>query len=209
MGVKERRERERIRRSNDIIDAAESVLFEKGLHNTTMEDIAKKAELGKATLYVYYKSKDEILLAIQARALQLLAKQFRQTIAAIPEASGLEQVRAIGYAYFQFAKDFPNYYNYISLFEAVQTKVSIEQSMRNVRKVDEVFIASIRKGQADGSINADMKAEAIAKMLWGVSNGLLQMMAIKGEMLAEYYDLQEEDFVEHFFQLIENGVRPR
>ena len=45
MGVIERREREREQRRNDIIDAAEKVFFSKGRDKTSMDDIAREAEL--------------------------------------------------------------------------------------------------------------------------------------------------------------------
>ncbi len=76
MGVQERRQREKIKRNNQIVDAAEQVIFAKGIHKATMDDIAKEAELGKGTLYGYYKSKAEILLAINERASRKLAELF-------------------------------------------------------------------------------------------------------------------------------------
>ena len=47
----------------DILRAAEALFQKWGLKKTTMEDIAKEAGKGKSTLYYYFKSKAEILLA--------------------------------------------------------------------------------------------------------------------------------------------------
>ena len=43
-----------------ILDTAEKLFSEKGIRQTTMDDIAKAADYSKSTLYVYFKSKDEI-----------------------------------------------------------------------------------------------------------------------------------------------------
>ena len=69
MGITERREREKEQRHNDIIDAAEKVFFSRGLEHATMDNVAVEAELSKGTLYLYFKSKEELYLAILLRSL--------------------------------------------------------------------------------------------------------------------------------------------
>lgn len=62
MGIKERRERERSERRDTILQAAVRVYMEEGYHATTMDKIAETAELSRATLYLYFKTKDEIFV---------------------------------------------------------------------------------------------------------------------------------------------------
>ena len=54
MGIQERKERERERRRQQIMVAAKRVFSVKGFGKTTMEDIAKDAELSPGTLYLYF-----------------------------------------------------------------------------------------------------------------------------------------------------------
>jgi AcrR family transcriptional regulator len=61
MGVIERRKREREVRRELAIDAAMSIYEEEGYHAITMEKIAERSELSRAALYLYFKSKEEIL----------------------------------------------------------------------------------------------------------------------------------------------------
>ena len=56
MGTLERRERERERRREEILGAAKELFIAKGLSYTTIEDIAKKAELSQGTIYFYFKN---------------------------------------------------------------------------------------------------------------------------------------------------------
>ncbi len=80
MGISQRKEREKEQRRKDIIDAAEKVFFKKGLNNSTMDEVAKEAELSKGTLYLYFKSKEEIHFEIRTRALNILSKMFKKAI---------------------------------------------------------------------------------------------------------------------------------
>ena len=62
MGIKERREREKNERRESILRAAIQVYDREGYHAITMEKIAEEAELSRATLYLYFKTKDEIFI---------------------------------------------------------------------------------------------------------------------------------------------------
>ena len=72
MGIQERKKRERDRRRQQIIVAAKRVFSEKGFLKTTMEDIAKEAELSPGTLYLYFKNKDELYASLSLRILQYM-----------------------------------------------------------------------------------------------------------------------------------------
>ena len=72
MGIKERKERERERRRQQIIVAAKRIFKEKGFGRATMEDIAKEAELSPGTLYLYFKNKEDLYASLSLRILQYL-----------------------------------------------------------------------------------------------------------------------------------------
>ena len=97
MGIQERKQRERERRRQQIIVAAKRVFSEKGYSKSTMEDIAREAELSPGTLYLYFKNKDELYASLSLRILQYLNIRLedvkkekdikpRQKIVAIKEA---------------------------------------------------------------------------------------------------------------------------
>jgi AcrR family transcriptional regulator len=60
---------------DDILDAAAQVIRQKGFHGASMADIAKAVDLQKASLYHHVSSKQEILLDLLDRALEMLHKQ--------------------------------------------------------------------------------------------------------------------------------------
>lgn len=60
-----RRERERQRRRQAMLHAAQSVFAEKGYAQATLDEIAERAEFGKGTLYNYFEGgKEDLLFAV-------------------------------------------------------------------------------------------------------------------------------------------------
>ena len=54
-------------RKYQILNAAEQVFTKKGLDLARMDDIAEETGLSKGTLYLYFKSKDDLIIAILDR----------------------------------------------------------------------------------------------------------------------------------------------
>ena len=75
MGIKERRIREKEMRQQQIVTAAKQVFLHKGLKSATIEDIAIEAELGVATIYAYFKNKDELYASLNLITLEYLVDQ--------------------------------------------------------------------------------------------------------------------------------------
>lgn len=68
-----RRERERLRQRQEMLDAALQLFSEKGYHNVSMHEIAAKAEFAIGTLYKFFKNKEDLyreLLLDQAERFQ-------------------------------------------------------------------------------------------------------------------------------------------
>jgi TetR/AcrR family transcriptional regulator len=114
MGILERKEREKLQRRNDIVDAAEQVFFNKGIDSATMDDIAEVAELSKGTLYLYFKNKDELQYAIKIRASEMLNKMFKSNTSL--SSDGVENIEAIGRSFIKFSHDRPDYFQPIITF---------------------------------------------------------------------------------------------
>src|SRR5262245_51077580 len=92
-----RREREREERRHQILEAAANVFKSKGFAAATMDDVAAAAELSKGTLYLYFKSKDDLYLALSAVKLVQIADAFR--VIAASGGSGIDQLERMLLAY--------------------------------------------------------------------------------------------------------------
>lgn len=211
MGITERKEREKLRRRNEIIDAAEKVFFSKGFENATMDDVAEKAEYSKGTLYIYFRNKEELMYAIKIRALLKLKEVFNKALK--HEVSGLENVRNIGQSFIGFSHKYNDYFNLIMFFEGKSMdNLNIEDPFIKESILEHspmvMFIDIIEKGQADGSIRDDMPAWVIAHDLWSMSSGVLQMITKQKQILdAHGYSGKEEHFVDGMFEIMRQGIQ--
>jgi AcrR family transcriptional regulator len=79
MGIAERRERERDRRRREILEAAWLVAEREGWAAFSMERVAAQAELGRATLYGYFDSLEDLVEAMAEQALALLGERVAST----------------------------------------------------------------------------------------------------------------------------------
>jgi TetR/AcrR family fatty acid metabolism transcriptional regulator len=77
-------------RKSQIMNAAETVFTEKGFDKTRMDDIAKETGLGKGTLYLYFKSKDELITATIGRIFQNVFKHLN-----LPESDDLSAAETL------------------------------------------------------------------------------------------------------------------
>ena len=64
MTISKRQLEERELRKERILTGALEVFKTRGLENATMEEIAEKSGFGKATLYYYFQSKEEVFSEI-------------------------------------------------------------------------------------------------------------------------------------------------
>ena len=65
--ISDRQAKEREMRKEQILESALNVFKTTGLDGTTMDEIAKQADFGKATLYYYFSSKEEIFIELLDR----------------------------------------------------------------------------------------------------------------------------------------------
>lgn len=105
MGVAERRERDRARRRQEILAAAAHVFAERGLDGASMDAIATQAELGKATLYYYFSTKEELHSAVLAEG----TERFFASLGGVGGSFGelWELVEAVLRAYVGFFSEHP------------------------------------------------------------------------------------------------------
>ena len=78
MGIAERKKREKELRKKQIQDSAMAVFTNKDFNSVTIEDIAKKAELSPATLYLYFKNKDDLYASLHLMYLEDLHDQIEE-----------------------------------------------------------------------------------------------------------------------------------
>jgi AcrR family transcriptional regulator len=77
LGISERREREKIERRKAILNCARELILSQGVERVSMEDIARHAELSKATVYLYFSGKEVILNEICEESARIFLERFK------------------------------------------------------------------------------------------------------------------------------------
>ncbi len=95
-----RREREKERRRQTILDAAGRVFAARGFHGASMNEIAREAELAPGTLYLYFKDKGLLYAALFMSKLGAMVGQIEE--AAREGADPLESLRNAVRAHMEF-----------------------------------------------------------------------------------------------------------
>lgn len=211
MGIAERKEREKQRRRSGILDAAEKVLFSKGFKEATVDDIAAEAELSKATLYAYFDSKEDMYLAVHMRGMNRLREMFEKVAAG--EEKGIDKVRAIGAAYYEFSKTYPHYSRAMVHFEKKACALGendelASQMHASGRPVLGLVEQALRTGIEDGTVRPDIDPETTALLLWAQSDGVINLIHGAGEHLNECHDVEPDELMEKSFALLRLALTP-
>jgi len=176
MGTTERREREKQRRRDDILSTSRTVFFDKGFRDTTIDDIARAAELSRGTIYLYFESKEEIYATVLEEGLDILYRLI--TEAYRPEDDPLTNLLAGHDAFMRFHDEHKHHYNVLML-----DKMQIEDVLPAVLK-DRIsarlaqmagWIAKILQEGVDRSFFRPMPVEEVAYLQMGMIMGFAQM----------------------------------
>jgi AcrR family transcriptional regulator len=76
-------------RADRILDAAAELILRWGYKKTTIDDIAKQARVAKGTIYLHWKTREDLFMALLIREDFKFAEDLKQRIASDPEGSTL------------------------------------------------------------------------------------------------------------------------
>ena len=210
MGITERKEREREQRRNLIIDAAERIFFKKGIDNSTMDDVAAEAELSKGTLYLYFKSKEDIQLAIAMRGSDILKGMMQKRLS--ENKTGYENLMELADISIDFSGTSINIIMNSSCSSRAQDfeQLNLEES-RIIKYLTEqsplaIVQECVKKGIADKSLRTDIPADIFAATLWSQLLGVLIVINYK-KNIYRVFGLDGEDIIRTHLDLVSNGGR--
>ncbi len=205
MGTAERKKRDKIRRREQIVDAAEKVFFSKGFSSATMDEIAEAAELGKGTLYLYFANKEDLYFAVNLRGFEIMNGLFKE--AATEAENGLQAVLTIGRAYVRFYREYTDYFNALLYYESQVMEENMNSSVMKDCDQEgheglEILMRTLQNGINDGSIRPDIDIPKTAVALWGQTTGIIQLVSSKGSHLEKSHHLDMNDIINYSFEMM-------
>ncbi|MDD5409788.1 MAG: TetR/AcrR family transcriptional regulator, partial [Candidatus Omnitrophica bacterium] len=162
-------------RRTDILSAATRVFAEKGYHNATMSDIASQAEYAVGTIYLYFKDKQALYLALTDEKIEELIRRVKESIAKAHGA--LAKIKAFieeEFAYFEENEDFFRIYFSEGGLDswAIKDKPS-RLTVEKIMKFLDYISGIIKKAQDENVIKKDLDSRRTAHLLAGMIKSVI------------------------------------
>jgi AcrR family transcriptional regulator len=209
MGISERKEREKQRRREEILDAAEKVFFSKGIEKSTMDDVAEEAELSKGTLYIYFKSKEDIHWAISHRGVKNLLINMEKKVD--KNKNAIDNLLIIADAFINFTQSEKQLADSILFFEGCDIEklnIDHEQIKNSFLNDSPIHLVTefVEEGIQQGIIRDDIPVNMLSNILWSQFVGVLQVANRKEELL-NLVNITREELIENHIKIVLNGIR--
>ena len=183
MVFEKRRRREKESRKSAILKAARKLFFDKGFKSVTVESIAKKAELSKGAVYLYFKSKDEIYSQILLNEIDEFQKKINDFFLGDERASDmLFQLSSIYVDFFlkdrelfRILMTFMLHANHSNLPVELQKHI-IKSMNKSIDVIEKILQYGIDKGEFPSTMNTRQMRNAI----WGLHNGIISLYIFTG-----------------------------
>ena len=211
----DRKDWEKKQRKNRIVDIAQEIFFKKGFENATMEDIASAAGYNQRTVYLYFKDKQDLFLAVVLRGLKILNSMLKDAFDS-PEKK-YPKIIELGRAYFNFFIRHPEYFDLIMAYESKtciyykKTQDEKDEYFKTEcqRATDEsadIVTTAIKDAIKNNIIKTSLSPRQVMLILWGQIFGVTQIVLMRKEFFEDAYGIAYEDLFSHFIDLAEKAL---
>lgn len=172
MGITERREREKQELRDKILDKAREILMREGQDNLSIRNIAAAVEYSPATIYLYFKDKDEIVYELMEMGFAMMIKDLQH---GFTEPDPVERIRIIGQGYVSFGLRNPEWYDI--MFNAPQPIQHLEKCQAEWGHGISLFEFLVETCQSiiDQRRTYVHEARLFALHLWSAVHGLVNL----------------------------------
>lgn len=195
---------------NRIAMAAGRLFEIKGIEAATMDEIAKEAGYSKATLYVYFQSKEEIVGYLVLYSMTKLREYL--AIALASEKDFREKYLDICQAMVLYEEEYPFYFSmvldHINIdFEHSDCEEAERETFRVGEEINLLLFSFFTCGIEKGVFKAQLDVKAIIFMIWGMLSGLIQLAVNKQEYIFQEIHLSKQEFLKRGFLLLYDAIK--
>ncbi len=192
------------------IASAASVLFmEKGIAETSMDDIAKAAGYSKATLYVYFENKEEIVGILVLGSMKKLYDYIASAL--VQQESTKSRYELICRGLVRYQEEFPFY------FDMALSKINIDfenrdylpeekETYRVGEEINEKLRDFLTAGMENGELRDDLEIMPAIFHFWGMLSGMIQLAANKEAYIEKAMGLSKGQFLDYGFSMLYRSI---
>jgi TetR/AcrR family fatty acid metabolism transcriptional regulator len=159
-----------------ILDAAVRVFAKKGFHATRVSEVAKAAGVADGTIYLYFKSKDELLVSLfEDRVERLLAFMHQELPRTASASEKLRRVIELQLGLLEGERDLAEV---ITVILRQSTKLMKEYAAPKFTAYLDAIARVISDGQAAGELRGDVSPHLAARAIFGALDGITMTWAL-------------------------------
>ena len=193
----------------NIVSAASTLFMERGIAATSMDDIAKAAGYSKATLYVYFENKEEIVGILVLNSMKKLYDYISSAL--IQHKTTKARYDFICRGLVQYQEEFPFY------FKMVLDKINIDfegkdylpeerETYQIGEEINEKIKTFLLSGMEKVDLRNDLDIMPAIFNFWGMLSGIIQLAANKEEYIKKSMGLSKIKFLEYGFSLVYHSL---
>lgn len=199
-----RRDKERLMRENEIMDAAEKIFARSGYEKTSVDEIAAESQYTRKTIYQHFKNKEDLYMAI-------VVKGFKQLLFCIRQEKkdadcGFEKLRKMGMAYYQFYQRHPDTFRLMSLVGHIKSKEENTENHKEFDNINDMIVEeiahAINEGKQDGSVRNDLDTTMAIFAAQFMITGFFYQLSITGKTFTQHFSINLNEFVDFSMGLL-------
>ena len=154
-----------------VLTAAVRLFNERGYDATSMDDLARRLNITKSSIYHHVRSKQDLLRLAVGHALDGLDEAMAQ-VREMADASALDRLESlVRLSVLVLAERHP----YVTLLLRIRGNTDVEtEALERRRLYDQQVTTLVKQAQAEGAIRADVDPATAARLLFGMVNSLIE-----------------------------------
>lgn len=191
MGESKIRKQQMEKRTEKILHAALELFCERGIEDTSVEAVAKKAGVGPATIYRYFDTKAELAISAGSSYWQRVAHKYAKALseAQYEALSGFCQMQAIFHLFGEIFKNENLFLKFLQEFDIFVRKYQIPQERlaeyeAEILNLKPYVTKALEKGLRDKSLDFPYTVDEVYFTVMHMMLSLLQKFACNGNILS-------------------------
>jgi AcrR family transcriptional regulator len=181
MVVLDRKERDKQLRKADILKAAEHIFASKGYHEATIQDIAKEAQYGTGTVYLYFKDKSALYFSLLEEKMKSMSETVQKKAEDIKDArKRLEVFIQEGLVFFEENQDFFHIFMHEKNSLQLIVGKKATESFIAIGYITDYVEELVKMAQKQGVIRKDYAPAEVADIYMSVMGSLILNWAKSG-----------------------------
>lgn len=200
MGIVERKEREREEMRKLILQAAQKLFLANGYEKVSLRNIADEIEYSPATIYLYYKDKNELLFALHQLGFAKMVEEFQPLLEL---TDPFEKLVEMGRSYIRFAVENPELFDLMFIMTAPMDKLDQEDWVEGDRAFG--LLVEVVQGCIDAGVFQKHDVRSTAMMIWSGIHGYTALFLWK--RLGMFPECDRQSIMDDAFNLFCETLR--